>query len=300
MSRRRYTDLHVSGELADRALRARADLSSCELCARYCRVDRNAGELGECRTGARARVASLGPHFGEEAPLVGRGGSGTIFFAACNLHCVYCQNWDISQSSAGREVEADELAEQMLDLQGMGCENVNLVSPTHVVPMILEALDIACARGLDVPLVYNTGTYDTLETLQLLEDVVDVYLADAKYADAEVGKRLSGVDDYPGVMREALVEMQRQVGTLVTDADGIARHGLMIRHLVLPNELAGTSETMSFVADEIDTETYVNVMAQYRPCHDAEVYPEIDRPVTADELAAAHQAARGAGLTPRV
>lgn len=293
----RYTDLHAAGELARRAQTAYAQLAACELCARRCRVDRLADEIGECRIGRLARVASFGPHFGEEPPLVGRGGSGTIFFSGCNLHCVYCQNWDISQHAVGPELDANDLAARMLELAASGCANINLVSPTHVVPAILAALDIAAADGLDLPLVYNTGTYETLDTLRLLDGVVDVYLADTKYADAKIGKRLSGVAGYPAVMRAALVEMHRQVGDLVCDGSGLAVRGLMVRHLVLPNGIAGTDKTMRFIAEHVSCDTYVNVMAQYRPEYKAATYPEIARCPTRAEITEALSAARLAGLT---
>ena len=293
----RYTDLHHSGELARRAARARESLAACELCGHRCGIDRLSGQTGLCRTGAVARVASFGPHFGEEAPLVGSGGSGTVFFVSCNLACVYCQNWDISQLPSGREVSARGLATIMLGLEESGCENVNLVSPTHVTPMALEALDLAAGDGLTVPLVWNTGTYETPETLELLDGVVDVYLADAKYADAEVAERLSGAADYAYVMREALVEMHRQVGDLVTGEGGVAERGLMVRHLVLPDDLAGSAETMRFIAREVSEATYVNVMAQYRPSFHADEHPEIARRITGEELAAARETARKAGLS---
>jgi putative pyruvate formate lyase activating enzyme len=293
----RYPDLHATGELARRATEARASLADCALCARRCGADRLAGELGSCGTGGLARAASWGPHFGEEVPLVGRGGSGTVFFGGCCLACVYCQNWDISQRDAGSEVSAPELADVMLGLERRGCENINLVSPTHVVPMVLEALDLAAGKGLHVPLVYNTGTYDTIETLRMLDGVVDVYLPDAKYADADVALWLSGVARYPETMRDALREMYRQVGDLATDERGVAVRGVMVRHLVLPEGLAGTSETMDFIARELGAGTYVNVMAQYRPCHRAHEHSEIARPVNAEDVAQARSEARAAGLT---
>ena len=220
---------------------------------------------------------------------MGGGGSGTIFFARCNLRCVYCQNADISQADAGDEVSADELAEVMLRVQEMGCENVNLVSPTHVTPQILDALDRAAARGLRVPLVWNTGTYERLETLRLLDGVVDVYLPDTKYADAEVARRFSGIDGYPDTMRAALREMHRQVGDLITDERGVAVRGLMVRHLVLPGGLAGTAETMRFIAGELSPDTFVNVMGQYRPAYRARKHAELCRSVSAGEVSDARR-----------
>ena len=292
----RYLDLHASGELRRRADEALAWLARCTVCPHECGTDRTREPGAFCRAGARARLASFGPHWGEERPLVGSGGSGAIFFARCNLGCMYCQNADISQADAGDEVSADELAGVMLCLQETGCENVNLVSPTHVTPQIVDALDRAAARGLRVPLVWNTGTYERLETLRLLDGVVDVYLPDTKYADAEVARRLSRVDGYPDAMRAALREMHRQVGDLICDERGVAIRGLMVRHLVLPGALAGTAETMRFIAGELSPETFVNVMSQYRPAYRARKYAELSRGVSAGEVADARRLAREAGL----
>ncbi len=292
----RYPDLHASGELRRRADEALTWLARCVVCPHECGTDRTREPGAFCRAGARARIASFGPHRGEERPLVGGGGSGTIFFARCNLRCVYCQNADISQADAGDEVSADELAEVMLRVQEMGCENVNLVSPTHVTPQILDALDRAAARGLRVPLVWNTGTYERLETLRLLDGVVDVYLPDTKYADAEVARRFSGIDGYPATMRAALREMHRQVGDLVTDGRGVAIRGLMVRHLVLPRGLAGSAEAMRFIAGELSPDTFVNVMGQYRPAYRARQHAELYRSVSAGEVSDARRLAREAGL----
>jgi putative pyruvate formate lyase activating enzyme len=271
-------------------------LAPCHLCPRCCGVDRLAGESGECRTTSRALVSSYGPHFGEEAPLVGRRGSGTIFFTYCNLHCIFCQNYTISQLGEGSPVNAEEIAKIMLSLQDKGCHNINLVSPTHVVPFILEALEIAAERGLCLPLVYNTGGYDSVETLQLLDGVVDIYMPDMKYAGAEIGKELSGVKDYPDVNRAAVKEMHRQVGDLQLDASGVARRGLLVRHLVLPDGLAGTEETVRFLAQEISLNTYLNVMAQYHPCYQAYRKPELARSITGREFQGAVACAERFGL----
>jgi len=271
-------------------------LRRCALCPRRCRVDRLAGELGECRTGALARVASAGPHYGEEAPLVGHGGSGTIFFAGCNLACVFCQNYDLSHLCRGREQKPVAIARMMLELQDLGCENINLVSPSHVVPQILAALVLAVDEGLRLPLVYNTGGYDSLATLRLLDGVVDIYMPDMKYADEQVGERLSGVPDYVGHNRAAVREMHRQVGDLELDQRGVAHRGLLIRHLVLPNGLAGTAEVVRFIATELSPDTYVNVMDQYRPAYQAARYGEIARPPTAAEYRSAVEEARRVGL----
>jgi putative pyruvate formate lyase activating enzyme len=284
------------GELAGRAERARVRLLRCLLCPRQCRADRSTGELGECRTGARARVASAGPHYGEEAPLVGRGGSGTIFFAGCNLACVFCQNYDLSHLCRGREQEPAELARTMMELQEMGCENINFVSPSHVVPQILAALVLAVDEGLRLPLVYNTGGYDSLPTLRLLDGIVDIYMPDMKYSDDRVGECLSGVPDYVERNRAAVREMHRQVGDLELDRRGVARRGLLVRHLVLPDGQAGGEEVFRFIASELSADTYINVMDQYHPAYRADRYGEISRPPTAMEYRAAVEQAREAGL----
>ncbi|HEY46095.1 MAG: radical SAM protein [Anaerolineae bacterium SM23_ 63] len=291
-----YLSLHQSGELAERAVRARQRESACDLCARYCRVDRSERH-GACRTGTKARVASYGPHHGEEEPLRGWRGSGTIFFTWCNLRCQYCQNSDISQGPAGREIESDELAAIMLTLQESGCHNINFVSPSHVVAEILEALVIAAGHGLRIPLVYNTGGYDSPEALTLLDGVVDIYMPDMKYADRLVARRLSKIGNYPEVNKTAIREMHRQVGDLKQDSRGIAQRGLLIRHLVLPEGLAGTEEIVRFLAEEISTNTYLNLMDQYRPSFKAHEYPPLNRRLTSDEYREALKMAQEAGLT---
>jgi putative pyruvate formate lyase activating enzyme len=290
-----YLSLLESGELEARVRQGYARLEACDICPRCCGVNRRAGELGSCRTGLEAVIASFGPHYGEEAPLVGRGGSGTIFFSWCNLHCQYCQNESISQLGEGRPVSPEQLALLMLDLQERGCHNVNLVSPSHVVPQILAATLIAARAGLRVPLVYNTGGYDSLATLALLDGVVDIYMPDAKYADASVGERYSRVADYPSINRAALREMHRQVGDLVLDGRGVALRGLLVRHLVLPAGLAGTADVVRFLA-ELSTDTCLNVMGQYRPCYKAFALPPLDRRVTRAEVQEAKQLALAAGL----
>lgn len=292
-----YVALLRSGELKRRAAEAYARLEACDICARECGANRRLGaEKAGCHTGDRALVSSYGPHFGEEEPLVGRGGSGTIFFTWCNLRCQFCQNHDISQGGQGHEVEPEDLAAMMLSLQASGCHNVNLVSPSHVVPQVLLGLLVAAEAGLRLPLVYNTGGYDSLRTLALLDGVVDVYMPDAKYADAGAGLRFSGVRNYPEVNRAAIREMHRQVGDLVIDGDGVARRGLLVRHLVLPEGLAGTGEVVRFLRDEVSPRTYINVMAQYRPCYRASQMPPLDRRVTAAEYAEAVRLAADAGL----
>lgn len=283
-------------ELERRAQRAREMLAHCELCARRCGADRTVGATGTCRTGRLARVASWGAHHGEENPLRGRRGSGTIFFASCNLACAYCQNWDISQADAGREVSAAELAAIMLELQARGCHNVNLVSPSHVVTPLLEAIAIAVRRGLVLPVVYNTGGYDGPEALALLDGVIDIYMPDAKYGTDELGQRYSGVPDYVAVNRAAIREMHRQVGDLVLDEEGIARRGLLVRHLVLPGHAANSEAVLEFLATEISRQTYVNVMDQYHPSFRAGALPPLDRALSAAEHRAALAAARRFGL----
>jgi putative pyruvate formate lyase activating enzyme len=241
-------------------------------------------------------VSSYGPHFGEEAPLVGGHGSGTIFFACCNLKCVFCQNYTISQLGEGTAVTSDELAGIMLSLQTQGCHNINLVSPTHVVPHILAALEIAVRKGLSVPLVYNTGGYDSLETLCLLDGIVDIYMPDMKYADARIAEQFSGIKGYPKANQDAVKEMHRQVGDLQIDEPGVAQRGLLVRHLVLPNRLAGTEEVVRFLAQEVSRDTYLNIMAQYHPCHKAFDLPRLSRRITDNEFNEAIELAHRYGL----
>jgi putative pyruvate formate lyase activating enzyme len=290
-----YLKLHRLGGLKQRVQDAYARLRECDFCGRECGTDRYQ-KPGACRTGVRATVSSFGPHLGEENPLRGYRGSGTIFFAWCNLNCQYCQNYDISQLGHGREVEPEELAEMMLSLQAQGCHNVNLVSPTHVVPQILAAVLIAAHAGLRLPLVYNTGGYDSLSALKLLDGIVDIYMPDMKYADEQVARKYSKVENYPAINQAAVKEMHRQVGDLTLDEDGIALRGLLVRHLVLPEELAGTAEIARFLAEEVSPDTYINVMDQYRPCYKAAELPPLNRPVTRAEYEQALQQARQAGL----
>ena len=292
-----YKKLCDSGELGNRIEQARRLLSPCVVCPRECRVDRLAGEVGFCRAGSQAMVSSFNAHFGEEAPLVGRHGSGTVFMTHCNLRCVFCQNCDISCVGHGAEVELADLARVMLRLERSGCHNVNWVTPTHFVPQLIEAIAIAAADGLSVPIVYNCGGYESLATLRLLDGIVDIYMPDFKYTDSEPAEALSHAADYPEVAKGALKEMHRQVGDLVLDDRGIATRGLLVRHLVLPNGLAGTAEAMRFLAEEISPNTYVNVMAQYRPCHQADKHAQINRPITTREHRDALRMALDAGLT---
>ena len=290
-----YLPLLHSGELKRRVESAYERLHACDFCGRECHVDRFA-ELGSCRTGVDPVVSSFGPHLGEEDPLRGYRGSGTIFFAWCNLNCQYCQNYDISQLGNGDEVQPEDLAKMMLSLQARGCHNINFVSPTHVVAPILTAVLIAAQAGLHLPLVWNTGGYDSSATLALLDGVVDIYMPDIKYANAEIARRYSKVKEYPKVNQAAVKEMHRQVGDLVMDERGIAQQGLLVRHLVLPEGLAGTAEIARFLAEQISRDTYINVMDQYRPCYKANELPPLNRSTTRDEYQEALQQARAAGL----
>jgi putative pyruvate formate lyase activating enzyme len=291
-----YINLFNSGELEDKALEAHQRLASCETCAWECRVDRLAGQHGVCRTGERAHISSYGPHLGEEDPLRGWRGSGTIFFSHCNMRCQYCQNHDISQTQSVYPVDANRLAEIMLELQSMGCHNINLVSPSHVVPQILAAVLVAAEAGLRLPLVYNTGGYDSLQTLSLLEGVIDIYMPDMKYASERIARYYSKTPHYPETNQAAVLEMHRQVGDLQVNLDGIATRGLLVRHLVLPNDLAGTAEIVRFLAEQVSTNTYLNIMSQYRPAFNARRFPKLGRPVKTEEYRSAVQLAHAAGL----
>jgi putative pyruvate formate lyase activating enzyme len=291
-----YLDLLETGELKKRAARAYQHLSACDMCGWRCGKDRINGHLGVCRTGALARVSSYGPHHGEEDPLRGWRGSGTIFFTRCNLRCQFCQNHDISQSDNGDLLEPVDIAELMLELQERGCHNINLVSPTHVVPHILAAVLIAAQAGLRLPLVYNTGGYDSQEALHLLDGVVDIYMPDMKYANAQVALHYSKIHHYPQVNQAAVREMHRQVGDLQIDERGLAQRGLLVRHLLLPNGLAGTAEILRFLAEEISRNTYLNLMDQYRPAFQARFYPRIDRSIKREEYQSAMDLALELGL----
>lgn len=291
-----YIALAENGELQERVRLSREMMLSCRLCPRLCKINRLAGEKGKCRTTTLAVVSSSGPHFGEEALLVGRGGSGTIFFTNCNLRCIFCQNYNISQLGEGQEVTSSQLVEMMLSLQKTGCHNINLVTPTHVVPQILEALELAIARGLSLPLVYNCGGYESVETLKLLDGVIDIYMPDMKYSDNQIAERLSGIREYVDINRAALKEMHRQVGDLIINEKGIANRGLLVRHLVLPQDLAGTSGVIKYLAEDISRTTYINLMAQYRPCYKAWEHPLLRRSITRDEYIKAIQIAQQYGL----
>ena len=292
-----YRRLLREGGFPERVRQAQAALAECNLCAWQCGVDRTR-TTGVCRTGTQAVVASAFPHMGEEAPLTGSHGSGTIFFARCNMRCQFCQNHDISQSDAGEPVDAKQLARIMLRLQAMGCHNINFVSPSHVIPQIIAAVEIAAQARLAIPLVYNTGGYDSLAGLALLDGIIDIYMPDMKYADAALARRYSKIPDYPARNRVAVREMHRQVGDLQIDDNGIAQRGLLVRHLVLPEDIAGTAAIVRFLAEEISPNTYINIMGQYRPAwrvKEQNIAP-LNRPVTPAEVRAAQQLAREAGL----
>ncbi len=287
-----YLTLYRSGELSKRVEEAIKMLEECRVCPHKCKINRLAGEDGYCKTKRYAIVSSYFPHLGEEFPIRGYRGSGTIFFSYCNMRCVYCQNYEISHLGEGKEVKPRELAEMMVELQELGCHNINLVSPSHVVPQILEALLIAVEMGLNIPLVYNTSSFDSLESLRLLDGVVDIYLADIKYLSKEYGRKYSKVKDYPLYAVSAIREMYRQVGPLKVDERGIAVRGVLIRHLLLPNNISTTDRVIEFLKD-IDPSMAINLMDQYRPCYKAWNYPELARRVSQSEFSRALELARG-------
>ncbi|MDK2821256.1 MAG: putative pyruvate formate lyase activating enzyme [Clostridia bacterium] len=283
-------------KLKQRTNLALKKLEDCTVCAQYCHVNRLEGELGFCRAGRYSVVASYNRHIGEEDVLVGQNGSGTIFFSYCNLSCQFCQNCDISHDGEGREVSANELSDIMLDLQDIGCHNINFVSPSHFVPQILEGLVLAVDKGLNIPLVYNTGGYDDLETIKLLDGIIDIYMPDIKFSDDKNGKKYAAAPRYFTVVQEVIKEMHRQVGDLKTNKLNIATRGLLVRHLVMPNDLAGTDKVVQFLANEISPATCINIMAQYYPAHKAHKYPELNRSIYPREYRWAIQKAKEAGL----
>ena len=296
-----YLGLFENGDLQRRVASSREMLSDCYVCPHKCGIDRTKGELGLCKIASLARVASFGAHFGEESPLVGQNGSGTIFFEGCNLLCVFCQNYDISHidkkgDGAPGVLSPEELASIMLNLQSQGCHNINLVTPSHVVPQFLAALPQAIKKGLNIPIVYNSSGYDSVETLKLLDGVVDIYMPDCKFWSEKTASLYTRAKDYPAVMQEALKEMHRQVGDLVIDSNGLARHGLLVRHLVMPGHLEETKGVLKFLAKEISTNTYINIMDQYRPCHKAFEFEKINRPLGAEEYEEALSIAKEFGL----
>ncbi|HYW44317.1 MAG TPA: radical SAM protein [Bryobacteraceae bacterium] len=293
-----YLALHRSGELRRRANEAIERLRHCLVCPRDCGVDRIAGKTAACHTGRYAQVSSHFPHFGEEQCLKGWRGSGTIFFSMCNLRCKFCQNYDISQAERGPETPPERLAQIMIGLQVRGCHNINFVTPEHVVPQILEALAIAAEQGLRLPLVYNTSAYDSLDSLHLMDGIVDIYMPDFKFWDSDLSLRYVKAKDYPEAARRNIREMHRQVGALKLDEHGLAQRGVLVRHLVMPGDIAGTESIMRFLAEEVSPDTYVNVMDQYYPAGrvNGAQFVEINRRISAAEHRRAVEAARAAGL----
>ncbi len=293
-----YEKLEQEGKFAERIEQAYAIFEECELCPRQCGVNRQKGERGFCQAPVRPVVFSAQPHFGEEISLVGENGSGTIFLSNCNLRCIFCQNWPISHEGKGKVLQDEHLANMMMYLQKTGCHNINLVTPTHVMPNIINATRIALKKGLRLPLVYNTSGYERLEILKILDGIVDIYMPDMKYMDADhAGKYSSGASDYPEMAKKAIIEMNRQVGELLTDKRGIALSGLIIRHLVMPNRVAGTEKFVRWVAESLSKSTYVNIMAQYRVEYKAFNYPKIARGITVQEFLEAMDWAEKYGLT---
>jgi len=293
-----YVEAYRSGRLKEALRRASRWMKKCTMCPRMCRVDRMAGESGFCKTGRLAVLASYGPHYGEERPLVGRGGSGTIFFSHCNLLCIFCQNYDISQGKRASETSPERLAEMMIELQAEGCHNINFVTPEHVVPQVIEAVAIAAERGLRLPLVYNTSAYDSLDSLQMLNGIIDIYMPDFKFWDGATSLRYVKAKDYPEAARRSICEMHRQTGVLKCDERGLAKRGVLVRHLVMPGDIAGTESIMRFLANEISRDTYLNVMSQYHPTGrvSGSEFREINRQISTAEYERALEAAHRAGL----
>lgn len=291
-----YLETYNKGELDIKIKKAYKKLESCNLCPRNCGVNRIKGEKGYCKSGMEPIVSDFFPHFGEERVLVGRNGSGTIFFTNCNLGCIFCQNYTISHLGIGEIIYIENLAKIMIYLQKLGCNNINLVTPTHFVPQILASLKVAIWEGLNIPLVYNTSSYENVETLKILEGVVDIYMPDIKFFSREVAKKMANAENYPDVAKEALKEMQRQVGDLVVNENGIAERGLLVRHLLLPNDLSGLNEWLDFLKEEISSNVFLNIMDQYRPLFKAFEYPEISRIITWEEYRKALKLAKDKGF----
>lgn len=293
-----YLEKLTPPELEERAGQLQKLLEECRICPNECTVNRLAGESGtHCHWASEIFISSASPHFGEEQPLTGFSGSGTIFFTSCNLGCIYCQNYDISQLRQGDKISIEQLANVMIELQNRGCHNINLVTPTHFIPQIVSALVIAISKGLQIPIVYNCGGYESVETLKLLRDLVDIYMPDIKYSDNDTASRLSGIKYYWDVVRNAVKEMHSQVGNLRINKRGIAQRGLLVRHLVLPNQLAGSEKVIDFIADEISKETYLNIMDQYHPAYKATSFPELNRRITDQEFNQVIDYAGKAGLS---
>jgi putative pyruvate formate lyase activating enzyme len=287
--------MRVSGaELERRIEKLYEILENCTLCPRSCQVNRFVSKNGACRTGIRPIVSSFGPHFGEESFLVGNNGSGTIFFSNCNLNCVFCQNWEISQMGVGEEIDVEELSKIILKLQKMGCENINLVSPTHQVPMIVDAVSRAWQKGLKLPIVYNCGGYESIETLKLLEGIVDIYMPDFKYGDDEKALKYSKVPNYTSVVKRAFEEMYRQVGPLNIES-GVATRGVFVRHLIMPNDVSSSEKVLQLIAS-VSLDIPVNIMTQYYPAFKAHQYAELNRRITREEFIKVVEKARMLGL----
>lgn len=290
-----YIKTYNEGRFQEKISRLKEILLCCTLCPRNCRVNRTKGQKGFCGAGNNAVVSSAFPHFGEESCLVGRHGSGTIFFSHCNLKCLFCQNYEISHLAEGEDITPQDLAEAMLGLEKIGCHNVNLVTPTHFVPQIIEALEIAVKKGLSLPIVYNCGGYESQEIIEILEGIIDIYMPDVKFSSSGTAKDLCQAPDYFLNLKKILKIMHKQVGDLEI-FEGIAQRGLLVRHLVMPHGLSGTAEIMEFIAQELSLNTYINIMAQYRPCAYAFKFPELNRAITSEEYAGAKETARGFGL----
>jgi putative pyruvate formate lyase activating enzyme len=292
-----YLEKLTLPDLKGRAQKLTELLKDCRICPNECEIDRIQGEKGLCNSDNDVIISSLGPHFGEEPPLVGFMGSGTIFFTNCNLACEYCQNYDTSHYGAGQKINIDHLAEAMLNLQNRGCHNINLVTPTHFTPQIVSSLISAIERGLEIPLVYNCGGYESIETLQLLENIVDIYMPDIKYSSNNNALKYSGIKNYWEIVKEAIKEMYRQVGNLKITKRGIARRGLLVRHLVLPNDIAGSKNIIDFISNEISPETYLNIMDQYRPTFKANQHTTLNRYITDQEYKEVVEYARSKGIS---
>lgn len=293
----KYIKTKQKGWLSKKINLSSALLASCTLCPRQCKKDRTKNEKGYCSTGKKAVVSSWAPHFGEEPQLVGNKGSGTIFFSNCNLKCIFCQNYDISIQGMGQEADDEQIASIMLYLQNTGCHNINLVTPSHVVPQILKALDIAIDCGLNIPLVYNCSGYESIDTLRILKDVIDIYMPDFKFWKPALSKKYCHAPDYPQTARKAIKEMADQVGDLKVDKNGIACSGLLVRHLVMPGNLEDTCHILKFLKEKISPHTHVNIMSQYRPMGDAFKVKELSRPVTPEEFRKALHMAKKLNLT---
>lgn len=291
-----YISLYEKGALRERIKALGEMLKECRLCPRVCKVNRVEGQKGYCRAGADLMISSAFPHFGEEAPLVGYHGSGTIFLTHCNLRCLFCQNYDISHLGEGQGATTSDLANYMIGLQRRGCHNINFVTPTHYVPQIMASLPEAIELGLEIPLVYNCGGYESIEVIKLLDGIIDIYMPDAKFSQEGNAARYCNAPDYPQVLQQVLSEMHRQVGDLLLDERGIAYRGVLIRHLVMPNGVAGTQEALSFIADKLSVHSYVNIMDQYRPLYRAGEHSEINRQITYREYLGAIKIAKGEGL----